>query len=261
MNFGALKEIDEPRIFTPPQGLILGPQKRIAGPEENVQLIEDPAVLRDTVKDLITRWFETTGQSIYFLSLDGIAGSGKTTLCEMIDDIVAQMNVNLKVHPFALDDFIATDRDDPMRTMMTQSPELFWTWFYSKSQALKTLTDVSRINGEGGKIDIERKYNRSLGKVGPGSIEIPKGRKIVLIEGVNATEIASMMPKNADCSLLKMLFMVDPAVALKRASIRDALQGRRSPKDSEKYRTDEYRHMVPKVFGQNAFDTDIIFTG
>lgn len=251
-------------LFIPSDGeRIAMPQEReiFRPPElaEKAILIEDPAILRDTLRDLITRWFETTDQSIYFLSLDGIAGSGKTTLCEMIDDIVTQMNVDLKVHPFPLDDFIATDRDDPMRTMMTRDPELFWTYFYSREQALETLTAVSRINGGGGRVDIAKKYNRGLGKVGPGHIEIPSGRKIILIEGVNATEIAKGIPLNKDCSVLKMLFAVDPAVALKRASVRDAVQGRRSPKESVPFRVAEYRHMVPQVLEKNPFNADIIY--
>lgn len=236
-------------------------ERQLLKPNENTRLIEDPAVLRSTLKEMICRWFQMTGQSTYFISVDGVSGSGKSTLCEMIEDIVAQIGTDLAVKAFHVDDFIATERDDPRRKTMASSPEIFWQLLYSRTDALDALNQIGAVNGKGGKVVIERKYDRSTGKIGPGEIIVPSGRKVVIVDGVNATVLADNMVLNPDSSLLKLTFRMDPAISLNRACARDAAMGIRTYEAAIDFRVAEYTHMVPQVLGENVLCSDIIYTG
>lgn len=226
-------------------------------PEE----IHDLPTLQGRVVERLRRTLRDETLRAFFVAIDGLPGTGKSTVVRELAPALTQLD-GLQHAPVSVDDFIATDRDSPLRHTMvkTPDPELFWRIFYSRRSLEYVLQTIASSNGDALAIPLTRKYDRPTGKVVLGDIKIPAGRKVVTVEGVNASQaVRSIFPENGDEQpFVSIMVAVDPAIALRRAVERDVAAGRRTAEEAYDYREKEYRHMVPQMERNQAL-ADFVF--
>lgn len=226
-------------------------------PEDLAVVTDRPHSLERALMEDIQKWFETTKESLFFISLDGLPGAGKTSLYDVLENIVARIGHGLRLVVTPTDDHITSDRDSPARILLTAEhtpDDLFYRILYSKAQLVAVLNGIVGANGAGTVIPVPRKYDRSSGTVMPGTIVMPPGRKIVLIDGFDSTRVMNAFAARTtggDFSCLRIAVYAHPEVSLKRALRRDAFQGRRMGTNAELYRSREYDHLVPQINGHN----------
>ncbi len=229
----------------------------VALAEQDIRVIEDIKTFDGEVTDFIRRWHQTTDQSNCYVGFDGLPGAGKTTLMESLRNICSRLGITL--HENGVDNFITTDRDDPLREEMTRAAEIFKLRYYCRESVGKLMNVIHQMNGHGTTVHFDRMYDRSIGKVGPGSVKVPSGRKIVLLEGVNAIPFIHDLEKRHGASALKVHVFAKPRVAMERAISRDARNGSRKPEKAYALRAAEYKHLIGPVNERNPWMADIIY--
>jgi uridine kinase len=211
------------------------------------------------VEQRIKSWDNNSAESNFFIGLDGLPGSGKSTLTAVFHDLAAKIGVTLYIIP--VDNFIQTDRDSPQRIELTKTKdlEIFWRLYYSQSAVSAVLENIKRQNGNSFELNLPKMYSRKTGKTGPGSLSVPVGRKIILLEGVNSTKFIHELQQESGAEGLKVLIYAMPETALKRAVQRDTNNNRRSTEEAYEMRKAEYRHLVPVINGENSRKADMIY--
>jgi len=209
------------------------------------------------VEHSIKSWNDNSAESNFFIGLDGLPGSGKSSLISVFHDLADKTGITLYVIP--IDNFIQTDRGSPLRKEMTNDPELFWRLYYSQSAIIAVLENIKKHNGNSFELNLPKMYSRKTGKTGPGSISVPVGRKIILLEGVNSTKFIHDLQQESGAEGLKVLIYAMPETALKRAVQRDTKNNRRSTEEAYEMRKAEYRHLVPVINGENSRKADMIY--
>lgn len=224
------------------------------------ETIHDMATLKSRVVDQLREAFKDEALHAFFVAVDGLPGTGKSTVVRELTPAFEELD-GITHFPVSVDDFIPTARTDMLRTTMveTEDPEIFWRIF-SLQHALQYVLWKTFINGdEQSEVPLNRKYDRASGQVSPGSVIIPPGRKVVTVEGVNASEIVrDLFPDSEGWPFTTVMVSVDPAIALLRAVERDVSAGRRSAVDAYDYRRKEYRHMMPQM-EENQAKADFVF--
>ncbi len=227
------------------------------------KIVEPPRVIPSfqllvaCVKNEVMRWSNDTGKNTIFISLDGLSGSGKTTLTRAVQNVVSSWEAKVKIIEFGVDDFINTDRSSILRQMKNTDPRIFWELFTSRMSLYAAVKGVSVSGGRAFNIGYERRYRREIGKVVPDVIEIPGGRKIVFIDGVNSTSIVEELGEGDDHVNLKIMLATTPSESMRRAVNRDVKAGRKR-KNVERNRPGEYKHMVPQIL-LNSLRADLIY--
>ena len=208
--------------------------------------------------DALHRWNDFSDINTYLLSLDGLSGSGKSTLSQNISTTVSHMP-GVSFYPVRVDGFIATARHSPLRLRMLESRELFWKLIYNRQSMIDMLIGIIQANGKACAVPVSHRYNRSTGSVGPAIVNIPAGRKIVVVDGIDSTRILQTLEKVAPCPQTRLLVLAPPNTALQRAATRDAKQGRRSVEEARMLRQKEFQYLVPQICGHNINNVDVIY--
>lgn len=222
--------------------------------------IHDIATLQSRIVGQLIEAFREETLKTFFVAVDGLPGTGKSTVIRKLVPAFEELD-GIGHFPVSVDDFIATDRESPLRRTMveTEDPEIFWRIFYMRKSLEYVLWKIALADGEALTVPISRKYDRPSGKVGPGVIKVPDGRKVVTMEGVNASEIMrDIFPEEGKWPFATVIVSVDPAIALLRAVERDVSAGRRGAADALNYRRKEYRHMIPRM-EKNQARADFVF--
>lgn len=226
---------------------------------KDVRICTDIGQFRVIIREVIKGWNDTQTSPILLVSVDGLSGSGKSACATNIRAIVDQLGT-AKLQLLPIDLFIATERDDPLRVLMTESAELFWRFVYSRDEMLSVITGIIEQQGKGLTLPMERLYDRPSGKLKPGSIEVPPGRKVILVDGIDSTRLClALQEQGVDCPQYRILHYVRPEVALRRAVRRDTAQGRRTLEESREYRVREYQYLVPQILGENVKHADLLY--
>ena len=223
-------------------------------------LCESVGSFRHIIEDELKRWNDFSGSSTFLISLDGLSGSGKSSLSTEIRSVTEQLP-GIGFYPVPIDLFIATPRDSSLRARMTESRELFWRLIYDRQSMIDVLTCIVRANGEPCSVYIPHHYNRVEGSVGPAVMHVPAGRKVALVDGIDATRILQTLETIAPCPQLRVLLFTSPYIALERAAQRDAKQGRRALQEGREYRRREFAYLVPQIFNANSRQVEVIFVG
>ena len=205
----------------------------------------------------ITTWLNGGEKNTLFISLDGLSGSGKSSLTQAVEVIVSEMESPIKIFSVGVDDFINTDRESPLRELKNNDPQLFWALFTSRLAMFATVDSIARAHGAELQIDFERMYRRSEGRVVPGSLWVPEGRKIVFVDGVNSISVLNNLAHAEDFETLKVMLDVDPVTSMRRAIGRDVALGK-NRKQIQGRRDGEYQHMIPQI-AENYASADIIY--
>lgn len=192
----------------------------------------------------ITSWIEEGKGDMLFIGIDGAAGSGKSTLAAQIKGLLQDLYKEVPLVEFPLDKFLGTERNSPLRAIKNSQPELFWSLFSVRDAIEKGLIGLQVLGSRPGQLSFERSYDRPSGKMKPTSLAVPAGRKIVLVEGVDATRFLNGL-ENGDT--LKILLSVDPAKSIQQAVQRDIRTGRHSKNRVTSYREQEYQHMLGQI--------------
>lgn len=224
----------------------------------NPKYFESAHLLMTHIQDLLRRWNDSSGINTYVLSLDGLSGSGKSTISREISSTIRKM-LGVSFYPMRVDTFIATARGSPLRAQMLESRRLFWKLIYDRQSMADVLTDIIGANGEKCTIPVSRHYNRADGTVAPAVLNIPKGRKILLVDGIDSTRIVRMVHKTETIPQTRIMVLTPPHVALKRAARRDAKQGRRSVHEATVLRKTEFQYLAPQICNHNINDVDVIY--
>jgi|GEM_PF-4452994 len=232
-------------------------ENMILAPGKDIEIIEDEGMFKGAVEERIRQWFETSDESSYFVGYGGLPGVGKTTLMESLRNICSRLNVNL--FEIGVDQFIQTDRNSPMRELITKDPKIFERLYYCKESVKKALNTAHQMNGHGARVQFERMYDRKDGTVKPGQIVIPQGRKVILLEGVGSIPIIDELHQKQNASVLKVHVHDQPQEAMRRAINRDLASGSRKRADAERLRTAEYNHLVEPENKVNPKKADIIY--
>ncbi len=251
--------VTESRIITfPLEGF--ADQGRIIAPGLDPRCVNSPEALEDALEDKIHRWYRGSEDSSYFVAIDGISGSGKTPVLEAAGNVVAKLPEDVKTFVLPIDRFLGTERGSKERASMADNPELFWHLFYSREDVLDVLKQVDRVNGNSATINVDKLYDRHSGLRLPGQFDVPAGRKVVLVEGVNSFEAIEALARGSQSPILRVMVVTKPETAMKRATQRDMSAGRRgSLEESHAFRRREYKWMVPRVLENNAFMADIVY--
>lgn len=225
----------------------------------DVQFCTDIGQFRAIIQAVIKVWNDTHTSPTLLVSVDGLSGSGKSMCATNIQTIVDQLGT-AKLQLLPIDLFIATERDDPLRVRMTESAELFWRFVYTRSEILSVIHRIVRAQGRGVTLPMEQLYDRPSGKLKPGSIEAPPGRKVILVDGIDSTRLLlALQEQGVDCPQYRILYYVRPEVALRRAVQRDTTQGRRTLEENREYRVREYQYLVPQILNENVKHADLIY--
>jgi uridine kinase len=225
--------------------------------------IHDISLLKSKLIDRIRTGLRDSEFSAFFVAVDGLPGTGKSTVVQKLAPALEELD-DIQHFPVSVDDFIATDRDSPLRRTMveTEDPEVFWRIFYLRGALEYVLWKTAVSDGEGRTIPLPRKYDRPSGRVLPGTIEITGCRKVVNVEGVNASEkVRCMFTGEGEWPFATVMVEVDPAIALLRAVDRDMEAGRRNGVESYRYRQREYRHMMPRIERNGALADFVYLNG
>jgi len=212
-------------------------------PEE----IHDISTLKSRVVERLRTAFQDKALNTFFLAVDGLPGTGKSTLVQQLVPAFAELD-GIGHFPVSVDDFLATSRNSPrwQAIMETEDAKVFWEIFYVRRALEHLLSEIARSNGRAMSIQFPEEYTtrKSLPKI----IEIPEGRKVVTVEGVNSSGVVRD---------LRIMVSVDPAIALLRAVGRDADKGKNAV-EAYQHRLKEYRHMLPQMKRNQAL-ADFIF--
>lgn len=225
------------------------------------EIIDDPHVLHERLAEYIGEWADRTHEGAFFLGIDGLPGTGKSTLASQIEPLIREVRSDIAPFRVSVDDFIATDRGSSKRQQMIETPdsEIFWRLFYTREALEQTLGTISGMDGESIRIEVERKYDRPSGQVKPGVIEVPPGRKVVIVEGVRSIDALRAAPINGTDPRLGIMMSAEPNVSLAQSIERDVAAGRRTAEEALRYRTAEYRHMMPTL-SRSIEHADIVYT-
>lgn len=223
----------------------------------NVKVIDDIKTFEQEVADAIRKWHETTQKQNFYVAFDGLPGAGKTTLMERLKNICQRAGIIL--HENGVDNFITTDRDDPLRRTMTRDTAVFQQRYYSRASVRRLLKEIEKVNGQEKVIQFDELYDRSTGKVGEGSIKVPSGRKVVLLEGVNSIPLIREMEEKHDAIGLKVHVYAKPHEAMKRAITRDTRNGSRKADEAYQLRAAEYAHLIQPINERNPHMANIIY--
>lgn len=223
----------------------------------NVKVIDDIKTFELEVTDAIRQWYDTTQRQNYYVAFDGLPGAGKTTLMERLKNICQKAGIIL--HENGVDNFITTERDDPLRKTMTRDAAVFQQRYYSRQSVRRLLEEIEKVNGHERVIHFDGLYDRSTGKVGKGSIKVPSGRKVVLLEGVNSIPLIREMEEKHDATGLKVHVYAKPQEAMSRAIARDTRNGSRKADEAYQLRAAEYAHLIQPINERNPLMANIIY--
>lgn len=213
---------------------------------------------REFVAEAVQRWHDTSPHDALFVSIDGLSGSGKSTLAGHVRTVAEEI-AHAQLYELPIDLFITTARDDPLRVCMTESAELFWRYVYSRESMKKVLSRIAQSPQAHLVVSVDALYDRPSGTIHPGTLDVPPGRKVVLVDGIDSTRILQELSAALQCPQLKIFYYVPPNVALRRAVERDTRQGRRTRMESRAFREGEYRHLVPQLINENMQNADILY--
>lgn len=213
---------------------------------------------RAFVAEAVQRWNDTCLHDALLVSIDGLSGSGKSTLARHIQTVAEEI-AHAQLYELPIDFFITTARNDPLRVRMTESAELFWHCVYSRESMKKVLSRVAQNPHAHLVVPVDALYDRPSGTIHPGTLDVPPGRKVVLVDGIDSTRILKELSDTLRCPQLKIFYYVPPAVALRRDVERDTRQGRRTLEENRAFREREYRYLVPQLIDENMRNADIVY--
>ncbi len=253
-------EASKPELWYPDKIDLHIPSNReqLALQKTNPFVCESIGAFHSFIRDKLHRWNDCSDMHTHLLSLDGLSGSGKSTLSQDILTTVKHIP-GVSLYPVPVDAFIATARGSPLRSLMLESRELFWKLIYDRQSMIEVLKNIVGANGEGCSIPVSHHYNRSDGSVGPATVHVPAGKKVVMVDGIDSTRILQTLEEISPCPQTRIMVITPPHIALQRAAERDAAQGRRNTKEALMIRTKEFQYLLPQITQQNMRNVDVMY--
>lgn len=225
----------------PPPSILWHPGERELQRRSDTQIIEDPTILAGEIEERVLQWYEKSAASNFYVGVDGISGAGKTTQMESIRNVCARRGI--QIHETSIDSFITTASKD--RPKILQSPDIFATRHIAQDEVRKLMASIHQANGHGATIDFAEMYHRSEGhgRIGPGQIHVPPGRKVVILEGVNAARFTGELEEKHGAEVLNIHVDARPETAMQRAVRRDAASGRWTAEGAYKQHKKEFDYL------------------
>lgn len=225
--------------------------------------VDDLGVLKMELFNRISAWFNGTDEDLLMVFIDGISGSGKTSVLTALRDVIATFP-DLSLDMIPVDNFLMTSRG-PWRDAKNISERTFADLFASRPMIDAVLLSIVAAARDAVSVQTPLGYDRQKGGkiVEPGSkFRFGAGRKVVAVEGmgavqdsVNVQRLSSALGVGDDSySVLNVLNHLDPLTALNRANRRSKDAG--SPQAAWR---EEYPYQLRLIYGQLLKQMDIVY--
>jgi len=224
--------------------------------KEGITVIDDLETLESTVEEILLRWHQNSPESNFYISLDGLPGAGKTSLMECLQNICSRRGIQLHVN--GIDKFLGSSRED--RLGITENADIMAERYFSQGAVMGVMEKIHAANGFGSRIHVPRMYHRAEGIIAPGNIDVPAGRKVVVLEGVHSSRVLSKLEKSHGAKILNIHVSSDPSKSLKRAVDRDSRKGGNWSRSAAQFHQEGvYSHLLKSVHTENPKIADILF--
>lgn len=144
---------------------------------------------------------------------------------------------------------------------MTDCVESFWQYVFDRQSMVDVAVRIVQANGAACSIPVRTLYNRESGSVEQGTVSVPPGRKVVLVDGIDSTRILEEVSRRVSCPQTRVLVYASPPDALERAARRDTRRSHRTLQESRAFRRREFQYLVPQILGQNIQHVDLLYIG
>jgi uridine kinase len=210
---------------------------------ENVRRALTLSEIRSSVRKKVMEWSRLPDDPQFYVSIDGLSGSGKSVLTEMILSLNTELG-ELPVLQTEVDEFITTERNSKSRVTMTDSEGAFWKRVYDRKLMQKFLLETESLGFNGGALEISKSYNHETGDFRSKSVKVAKGKKIIFIDGIDSTNVLDEI--GLVRNRLKIFVFTSAETSLLSACLRDATRGI-NILDRLKARIGEYKYLLQRL--------------
>lgn len=216
--------------------------------------------IKEEMRILIDQSVQSTTSTL-FLPTDGLSGSGKTACVEMLQNLAEQISGEIHFVMVPVDMFLATDRGSPARASMTKfDSSHYWRTIYRRDILKHIIVEAAELGEREGTIAVPQRYNRASGQVESGNfvIELPAGKKLLAVEGIDAISILAEANPNGNSEILNILKHARPEEAMKRVISRGVPRGSGSEEHLRQQYSGEYRFQIPRINKSNAKTAQLV---
>lgn len=206
------------------------------------------------INSRIKKWIQSSDPQFY-ISVDGLSGSGKTTLINLLDDLQIKYQNLFTVSKLPIELFITTERNSSNRENIIQSDDVFWGNVYNREKMKNVLQDIVKLGENDGVIHLPQAYQHTSGTFQPIDLKIRAGKKIVVIDGIDATNVADEAYLQEQ--RLNLFVFTSAEISLLSACVRDYTQKNVDLGHRLTFRIGEYGHLTEKL-GETLLGRDDI---
>lgn len=247
---------NQPKILIPKGAKLTTLDPGILYPERinpNQQTVGNENELIDHLAFDINDWLES-GKMTMVVAVGGPPGIGKSSSKHILEEAKAKAGDNRKMQKFDLDRTFRTGRESPLRKNFQLQEGAFHLRYHARDLIRVVLPEIVRAEGEEATIFCDELYNREHGgKVEPGIIHMPGGRRLLWIDGVGSEEHAARVKAQTGVRTIIVSIVGDDGDTFKVVCGRDVKTGARTPEEAYKFRKYETGHLGPYARAVTGF--------